>query len=201
MKTQQRVKQEIAIAVVIRGLFLGLILFEFLNLIGFLNIPLDFSWFGLIITASFVWLVIELLIYKLKKQQYLVTILGLSFLVVFLDALGDICHFYSNFGMYDKFLHLLAGVVIAFLIFILTKDLFRNRRLHSVFVLGFANLFAVLYEIEEYLEDVFIHHRPLRLGTGPDTADDLLMNLVGALFIIFVIYLGEKILGYERETN
>lgn len=186
--------------IIFRALYLSLIIFEFLNLIEILNFSFDFNWFGLVIVASCVWLTIELLIYKLKKQQYLSTVLGLSFLVVFLGALGDICRFYFNFGVYDQFLHLLGGAVIAFLIFILIKDLIRSPGLHSVFIIGITNLFGVLYEIEEDLEDVFIHHRPVRLGTGPDTANDLADEFTRRHFYYFYHLFWEKFFGtWERN--
>lgn len=181
-----------------RLLFLSLISFEFLNLIKILNFPLDFSWFGLIITASVVWAAVEILSRLLKNQQRLGTILGLSFLVVFLDALGDVCHFYSHFELYDRFLHFAGGGVIVYLVYILTKDFFESIRLHLASAVSLSNLFCVLYEIEEYLEDVFIHHRPLRLGDGPDTADDLLMNLLGALFVAFIIFFAKKIKDHRH---
>lgn len=184
-----------------RLLFFGLIVFEFLNLVEIFHFPLDFSWFGLMITAISVWLIGELMVVKLKKEKYLATVLGLSFLVVFLDALGDVCFFYFHFGLYDRILHFIAGGVIAYLIFILTKDLFKDVRIHLIFIIALSNLFGVLYEIEEYLEDVFIHKRPLRLGDGPDTADDLLMNLLGAILIALIIYFLRKNFKYERKIN
>ena len=45
--------------------------------------------------------------------------------------------------------------------------------------ISFVGFFGSLYEIEEYLEDAYYHHRQVRLGDGQDTANDLLMNLVG----------------------
>ena len=46
-------------------------------------------------------------------------------------------------------------------------------------------LFAVLYEIEEYSEDFF--YGTNRLGDGPDTANDLMLNLIGGAIIILAI--------------
>ncbi len=176
-----------------RLLFFGLIIFEFLNLINILYVPLDFSWFGLIVTASFVWLTVELVVYFWKAKEYLPVALGLSFLGVLFDALGDIFHFYSRFGFYDRSIHLVIGAIIAYLLFILTK------KYSPLFILGMTSLLGVLYEIEEYLEDKFIHHRGLRLGDGPDTADDLLMNLLGALLMIFIIFIFKKLFKNEEK--
>jgi uncharacterized membrane protein YjdF len=46
-------------------------------------------------------------------------------------------------------------------------------------------LFAVLYEMQEYLEDVFSGSH--RLGDGPDTANDLLLNLIGGLVTVLLV--------------
>ncbi len=179
-----------------RFLFLCLIVFEFLNLRKILHFPLDFSWLGLIITSLLVWITVELTIYLLKSPEQLPAILGLSLMLVFLDASGDIFRFYSQFGFYDRLLHFVAGAVIAYILFVLIQKFFINFRFCRFFcallIIGTTNLFGALYEIEEYLEDVFVHHRPLRLGDGPDTADDLLMNLLGSIFMISAIIILKK---------
>jgi murein DD-endopeptidase MepM/ murein hydrolase activator NlpD len=179
-----------------RLLFVGLIIFEFLNLIAVLNFPLDFSWFGLIITAAAVWLVVELLARFSKEPKFLKFALPLSFLGVFIDASGDIFRFYSRFGWYDKAAHLLVSGIAAYLIFLVSRRFFEqfNPLIHSLFVLGISNLFGVLYEIEEYLEDLLIRQgRWLRLGDGPDTVNDLLFNLLGGLAVMMWVNLNKRI--------
>jgi len=196
MELRQRIKQEIDIAVVIRGLFIALIVFEFLNLVQILNFSLDFSWFGLIITAAAVWLIIESIAHFSKKPKFLESALPISFLGILIDASGDIFHLYSRFGWYDKAVHLIVSGAVAYLIFkisilwtsdvhnIKTSGGIRLKLILSLFVLGLSNLFGILYEIEEYLEDLFIRQaRWLRLGDGPDTANDLLFNLLGSLAV------------------
>lgn len=59
-----------------------------------------------------------------------------------------------------------------------------------------TSLFGSFYEIEEYLEDAFYNHRQVRLGDGPDTANDLLLNLYGATAVGIIYYFSEK-----RKTN
>ena len=51
-----------------------------------------------------------------------------------------------------------------------------------------VSLFGDLYEVEEYLEDKFYHARQVRLGNGPDTADDLMWNLIGGVMVGLIYY-------------
>lgn len=181
---------------VFRLLFVGLIIFEFLNLIGILNFPLDFSWFGLIITATAAWLIVELIAHFFREPRFLKPALALSFLGVLIDTSGDVFRLYSQFGWYDKAAHLIVGGMAAYLIFLASRKFFEqfNQFIHSLFVLGISNLLGVLYEIEEYLEDLLIHGRGLRLGDGPDTANDLLLNLLGSLAVLLFINFRKRFL-------
>jgi len=67
-------------------LFAGFIIFEFLNLSGVLNIPLDFSWLGLLVTAVAVWLIIELIGYLLRDPHILTIGLWIGLAGLGLDA-------------------------------------------------------------------------------------------------------------------
>ncbi len=184
-----------------RFLFGGLIIFEFLNFVGVLKFPLDFSWLGLIITAAIVWLVIELTAYFLKNPQFLKIALPLSFVGIFIDFSGDIFRFYSQFGWYDAFAHFSAVTIVAYLIYLTSKKITAdNRIVQSLLILGLSNLFGALYEIEEYLEDLIIRDgKWLRLGDGPDTANDLLFNLLGSLAIVFILNIRK--INYRKAVN
>lgn len=59
--------------------------------------------------------------------------------------------------------------------------------------LGASTIFAVLYEVEEYLEDYFFQTN--RLGDGPDTANDLMLNLFGGALLIVCL------MGYRAWTR
>jgi len=48
-------------------------------------------------------------------------------------------------------------------------------------------LLGTAYEVEEWLEDAWVHGQMLRLGDGPDTADDLLMNIIGAGIVMAIV--------------
>ena len=92
-------------------------------------------------------------------------------------------HFYGRYGWYDQAMHLVGGgVVMAIVLAVFSKVSIRfELPIAAVLVLaiGLVALFGSFYEIEEYLEDRFYHGHTVRLGDGPDTADDLMWNLVG----------------------
>lgn len=187
---------------IFRSLYIGIILFEFLNLTGALDIQLEFSWFGLIITALFVWVLTEVFARKLGAQEYLPIMLPVSFLSIFLDMSGDIFKFYSKFLWYDSFLHFFSGITISIVLFLLIKNYSNKNSIPSVVrafvVVGATNLIGVLYEVEEYLEDLFLNRKVLRLGDGPDTANDLLMNLAGSAIFIILMWIINK---YQKKHD
>lgn len=175
----------------------GWIVVEVLNWIGVLHFHLSFTWAGLVITASFIWIVIELLSRAVRRRTgkgltawvYLLGFVGIS-----LDALGDILRWYITFHYYDKVLHTISG---GFGVGIIALNvLWRLRQAGRLTIsfpfVGFfswtsASLVGTLYEIEEYLEDVINHTPGRRLGDGPDTASDLLWNVVGSGVMILIV--------------
>ena len=160
----------------------ALILFELLNLGGVLNFTLDFSWAGLLVTSLGILLVLEILyaLFPLPALPYLLASISHG-----LDVLGDVAHFYGKFPFYDQLMHIVGGAVVmiaALAIFsTLRQKIYLPLFLILFLSLSFVALFGSLYEIEEYLEDRFYHERQVRLGDGPDTADDLMWNLIGGL--------------------
>lgn len=177
-----------------RILFAGLILFEMLNGFGILQVPLDFSWFGLIVTSATAWLIVEMLFGRMGHRNDRGIALMISFGSVILDAVGDVFHLYSRIAWYDRLLHVIGGAVAAYLICLLVRryDGIKDAVLQWLFVVGVASLLGSLYEIEEWLEDVWVHGKMLRLGGGPDVADDMLMNIIGAIVVMGIITIHEK---------
>ncbi len=178
--------------IISRAAIAGMIIFELLNELGILLFPLDFTWLGLSITAIFCWAVIEIISSRLKKS-YGAPLAGWTMLVaagaIYMDALGDILHFYGRFGWYDQFAHFAGGGAVAILAFDVAWRLARKNEMplwfSNFFAVSATALFGALYEIEEYLEDYFTGSR--RLGDGPDTANDLMLDVLGAIIIVFII--------------
>ena len=184
-----------------RLLFGGLILFELLNQFGLLHFSLDFTWFGLALTSIIVWLSIEVASYLLKKssgQAIPGSVFFVAVVTVYTDALGDILHFYARFFWYDGMAHFIGGAAVAGVLFFIFWNLYRSKKIKiGLLGTGFASLtgasfFGVLYEIAEYLEDLFTGSH--RLGDGPDTVNDLSLDILGALFIIglIIIYIWKR---------
>jgi hypothetical protein len=181
---------------VVRIFFLGLATFESANLFGFLHFTLDFSWLGLVITSLASWLGLEL-IYILVKRKYNYTLSGFIFVLpaigISFDAFGDIFKWYSKFSWYDQVAHFLgSGIVAVFIFLIMHSILFQKQKKLSnwfaaFFAFSWANVFGILYEIEEYLESYFLKNN--RLGDRFDTPNDLLFNMFGALvFVLFALF-------------
>lgn len=174
----------------------GLLGFEYLNYLGVLHYTLTFSWLGLLLTGLSMWLLVELASLVLKAKigsplPWPAMLFGAG--GIYVDAVGDIGKYFARFGSYDQFAHftitgLVAGLFVWF---------FWMLQKHGHFPAGsfflvataflVANLLGMLYEIEEYLEDYFTGSH--RLGDGPDTANDLLLNLLGAFFACGILYL------------
>lgn len=182
----------------IRGLayilFGGLFVFEGLNYLQILSFRVDYTWFGRMVSTAGVFLMALLMDRGLQKKWNAalprLVWLFLSFLVL-IDFLGDVLGFYSRWMWYDRIAHFLSGFWLVgslFLVFELFYSRGRWRYPESVqylLILGTDVFLAVFYEIEEYLEDkIFLTNR---LGNGPDTANDLLMNMMGAVIVIFCI--------------
>lgn len=177
-----------------RVLIAALIIFEVLNLFGILNFTLDFSWLGLLVTSIATLMVVEAIYYNFRRKGILLPLLPylLAGIGLWFDALGDVAHLYGNFAWYDQFMHLLGGGIVMSLSLAVfsnsEKKLSASIFMVLIAALAFTALFGSLYEIEEYLEDQLYHGRQLRLGDGPDTASDLMWNLIGGVGI-GIIYL------------
>lgn len=183
----------------------GLVGFEGLNWAGLLDFTLDFSWLGLIVTAGAVAVMLEGTSVALRRATgralhplvYVLAVIGLS-----VDAFGDIAHLYGRFAWYDQLAHLVGGGVVAAAMLSILWQLEQAGRIRlgsigrGLAAVALAAFFGSLYEIEEYLEDAWKWHRQVRLGDGPDTANDILFNILGALAVAviasIVVYLRNR---------
>lgn len=191
-----------------RILLAGLIVFELLNQFKVLNYPLTFTWLGLILTSTITWLLLEIISFYTQKKCGR-PISGLSMLtataVVYLDALGDIFLFYARYGWYDQIAHFIGGAAVCGIVFSVIKSLVDCQRIKlGLFGQGFFSLMTaaflgVIYELEEYFEDIFTGSH--RLGDGLDTANDLFLDLTGALVILILIIFYFYVSGRSRSAD
>lgn len=177
-----------------RILFAGLVLFELLNYIGVLHFHIEFTWLGLMITALGVWGIAEVILWRVGEHMPPNTkalALFATSLVVYIDALADINRWY-DLSHFDNLMHFIGGSSACILLFVVFDALRKNAqafrvslRWASYITFVTAVSLGVLYEFEEYLEDVFTGSH--RLGDGPDTANDLLMNTLGAAIFVLIL--------------
>jgi uncharacterized membrane protein YjdF len=186
--------------------FLMLLIYELLAWAGVIESSLSYTWRGLVVTLLAVWFFMEVISFWLKKKRG-GPILGIVFLLpllsIFVDALGDIHHWYVTYTWYDQVAHFTGGgstvVLLWNIMFRVVREEVRLWQPWIVYQLafGFTIFIGVMYEIEEFTEDVIFHSN--RLGDGPDTVDDLLLNCLGALTYLAIVALVRKI--RNRNTH
>lgn len=194
-------KTNVTLTNIVRLGYAGWIVFEVLNWIGVLHFTLAFTWFGLVCTMSVVWALVEFMSWRVRKTTgeplpwfvYLGALVSSSF-----DAMGDIKHWYITYTWYDQAAHILGGSMSALLIFYTlwhTRNagrIFMGKYFTGFMTVAFTMALGSCYELEEYLEDVFRGVVGIRLGDGPDTANDLLMNTIGALIVVTILMFAVK---------
>lgn len=170
------------------------ILVEVLSWLKLLPLTLEFTWLGLILTASVAWGALEIISWRLRKVGARTLWAG-TFLATLVsqctDAFGDILRLYGQYGWYDQVAHLIGGAVIALILYDLFTALHEGTRIKLglqfrgfLSVLG-AMAIGSLYELEEYGEDVIFGSH--RLGDAFDTGNDMLLNTLGAVLLTFVL--------------
>ena len=183
-----------------RALFATLIVFELLNVLKILRLNTQFTWVGLLITSIFCFVFVEVVAYKYKKQKNNYLHWSVWFLVAFglsLDVFGDFFYFYDKLSWWDQFAHFFASGIVNFTVFVVISAFFvEGFRYNLLMKTGRFNLallisstsamsLSALYEIEEYVEDLIFHTN--RLGSGTDTANDLLFNFFGIVVSVIII--------------
>lgn len=181
------------IAFVWRVVLIPLIAFELLAVLGVFAIDLDYTLLGLFLTSSTVLIGLEITYSQMQKrlQQTLCwwAVFPVLFTTVF-DAAGDFLHWYSQYPLYDAALHFVGSFAAAAFLWNVFTASFQPQRDRALLVWSTfttAVTLGVFYELEEYIEDMVTGGN--RLGDGPDTANDLLLNVLGALTIVGLVVL------------
>jgi hypothetical protein len=169
------------------------ILVEVLSWARVLPLTLEFTWLGLILTASLAWGALEIVSWQLRKVGARSLWAG-TFIATLVsqctDAFGDILRFYGTYSWYDQVAHLVGGAVVALIFFDLLTSLHAAKRIQlGLAFRGFLSVLGSmalgsLYELEEYGEDVIFGSH--RLGDAFDTGNDLLLNTLGAVLLILL---------------
>lgn len=185
------------------GILGGLVAFDALNFFQVLPYKVEFTLFGRIVSTggAFLALVIADTLFKKQIKRALPGVVWMSFaLIIIGDFFGDVLHLYGSWDRYDQVIHFLSGPflvapLIALLVIIKNAKQWRiPDGILYLLALGINVIIAVLYEVEEYLEDFFTLSQ--RLGDGPDTANDMMVNLIGGAGCIVAILAYKKMRKY-----
>lgn len=176
--------------------FLLLLAFELLNFFKVFHIQLHFSWLTLAFLTIIAWLTWEIIFFYLKRQKIYSLAIIPAFLFIFslfIDVLGNVSGWYGQIEWYDRLAHLIAGGAIGGAALAVLWGLNSSGKIKlsvpmtGLFAFSLTTVLGALYEIEEYFEDKFLGTH--RLGDGPDVADDLFLDMTGALVVIIIIML------------
>ncbi len=193
-------KEALIVVSFARLLFIGLIVFEILNVAKILRFNTQFTWLGLVITSVFVFTLLEIVAAKYRKIKghYLHwSIWVIAVIALWLDASGDFFHLYGKISWWDQVVHYGVSAIMAFTLLAVINAFWIDKFKYSLLLkegrfklslyLAAASTISLgaLYEIEEYLEDVLFHTN--RLGAGTDTANDLTMNTLGVLTTVSLV--------------
>ncbi|MFO0705198.1 MAG: hypothetical protein U0517_04560 [Candidatus Andersenbacteria bacterium] len=180
-----------------------ILIVELLGASGVLGITPDFTWKGMLLQCVVIWASIEAVRFVIDRHKLNMSI-GPAALIVMLqvvvDAVGDMGHLYSRFDWYDQILHFSGGFAAALVTTALFKAIHERQKNRifpraEIFFDGFSLsvLAQLLYEFEEYMEDVLTGSN--RLGDGFDTVNDLTLGAAGALLAALIV------LKFPRLTN
>lgn len=108
--------------------------------------------------------------------------------------LGEIADLYNTFWWWDIILHSVSSAGITLIGFILMTVIYRDRDLKasplltSFLVFSFAMSLAVLWEVYEFLIDIFFETETDMQLSNTDTMTDLIVAILGSLVICFYGY-------------
>lgn len=124
---------------------------------------------------------------------------------VWLDALGNFQHLYARFWWWDRFTHVVGLLPVTWGVLVVLGQLETGGRIRlhkagrALFAVGMANLLGALYEISEWLGDVWFGTERVR-GTF-DTAHDLANNLLGSLLAVLVVWASGALTEKPTSAN
>jgi len=150
--------------------------------------------------------------YILEHKFNLIILEEVRFLITFHTMLhtffGKLFEFYRKYSWYDDVLHVLGGMLLAFIAMPLFYSVELNystftkkgmRLKVDIDTFNFVNAAGVMWEIAEFMADlVFVDVPGYRLaqeGSLFDTMTDLIENNIGALIAIFIFW---KLLDMEK---
>ncbi|MDQ0217741.1 membrane-spanning protein [Peribacillus cavernae] len=128
------------------------------------------------------------------------TILGYYVFVFCTTYLGSIANFYLDHKWWDTTLHFYKGVFIGSVAITLYKSFIPqqvrknvSRWIVFLFVVSLAAVASVLWEIYEFVGDLYFTHT-MQLGGNKDTMIDLITGTAGGLLVgVYAVIRKEKV--------
>lgn len=216
------------IFIIVITMLIGSIVFYFIEEVDKKKNRLLFSIFQFVIM-----LLIMAIPQKLKdKWNFVIPIsLEVSFLLFAFGSfiLGEVFNFYDKYPLWDAFLHVMSGVILAYLGLVLIKYFVQNEnigvQLSPMFVIVAVILFSLsigaIWEITEFLADEWfgMNSQQYMANNGGtvtsskdvplvghealrDTMEDLMLDLGGACFVGLIEYGNVKHkFGHKKNTS
>lgn len=149
------------------------------------------DWTGLFVATQAI--LISFIPYILRRYFNIYTPfllrVGIVFFLCSTLILGEMADFYNTFWWWDLILHAVASMGITLIIFIFLLIYFTHIDLQSValfttlMAIGASVAVAVLWEIYEFIIDLFYStDPPLQVG-NIDTMTDLMVSVAGAVLV------------------
>lgn len=111
---------------------------------------------------------------------------------VWLDALGNFQHLYARFWWWDRLTHVVGLLPVTWGVLVVLGQLEAGGRIRlhpagrALFAVGTANLLGAVYEISEWLGDIWFGTERVR---GPfDAPHDLANNLIGSVLVVLAAW-------------
>lgn len=157
--------------------------------------------------AAIVLTFLPALVEKVLKKDSNKLISFLFMLFIFLASyLGTLKRFYAIFSWWDSAVHVLSGVILGLIAFDVLRniDIFKNtesikfRIFALIFIISFATLCGVLWEIYEFTMDniLGVDMQVVELTGVADTMGDLIADFIGGTII--GIY---ELAAFKNKTN
>jgi hypothetical protein len=136
--------------------------------------------------------------YLLEKRFSIHTpyVIRTSFILFMFSTLilGEIVDLYNTIWWWDAALHTVSSAGITLIGFILVSIIYRDRDLKSAplltsfLVFSFAMCLAALWEVYEFIIDLFFETNTPMQPSNTDTMTDFIVAIVGSLVICFYGY-------------
>lgn len=186
---------------VIQALIAGLFFSELLGLFGVYALDVQtLAWAGLLATSGFVW-VLYAGVVSIERRDKVATLPVSPFVfaigVLYLDAMGNVSHWYDLYPWFDELMHILGGAAIASVGFAIGRGSpywekgTGVQHIIDFSVIGLVAIIGIAFEGVEFAVDELFDQQ-FWLGDATDTLSDLSLNIAGAITIVTLLFVAKR---------